>query len=178
MVQKLPKIFDNCNFHFFHSTLINIHIAQGRDGQERKKPGSCGEYPIASFDCSKHRKNCKCCPVLLFFCQVTLIVMFWCSQLSEMSRISQLLKDCDLKVFSKYICLCRYLFLLVRSCLPFDGVLLETWCHVRAVLHTCNVFLFFFYCPTKFIFLKQICFSIVLPSPKLAHFPKLPTLFG
>ena len=42
-----------------------------------------------------------------------------------MSRISQLLKDCDLKVFSKYICLCRYLFLLVRSCLPF------WWCSLR-----------------------------------------------
>ena len=57
------------------------------------------------------------------------------------------------------------------------------WCSLRDLVSCQGSFahlrcFLVFYCLTKFIFLKQICFSIVLLSPKLAHFPKLPTLFG
>ena len=40
------------------------------------------------------------------YCQVTMIVIFWCSQLSEMSTISQLLLNYHLEVLSKCLCLC------------------------------------------------------------------------
>ena len=40
-------------------------------------------------------------PRVTLYCEVTMIVMFWGSQLSEMSKISQLLWDCYLRVFSK-----------------------------------------------------------------------------
>ena len=51
VVQKLPEIFDNCNFHFFHSTLLIIQVkSESKDESESgmKLYSSDGQYESES----------------------------------------------------------------------------------------------------------------------------------
>ena len=105
-----------------------------------------------------------------FYCQVTMIVMLWCSQLSEMSKISQLLYDCHLKVFSKCICHCHCLFLRLCNCLLLGQIMYSLlWAlhvsKVKIALWRCSlnvlVFVFVFVFVIVFVFVFAIVFVVV-----------------
>ena len=50
----------------------------------------------------KHWKNCECSPGVTFNCQVTMIVMNWDSQLSELSKCLQCLRSWK---FANFACI-------------------------------------------------------------------------